>query len=74
MNLYERHELDDDDSVRFRWRDNTDCGVWERIKYGSTLRDQRKHWEDVQPEYILKDRLSQFTLLAMYSILMTQSF
>ena len=72
MNRYERHELDDDDdSVHFRWRENMDCGVWERIKYGSARRDQRKH---CQPEYILKERLSQFTLLAMYSILMTQSF
>ena len=36
MNRYERHELDDDDddSVRFRWRENMDCGLWERIKAG----------------------------------------
>lgn len=36
MNRYEWHELDDDDddSVHFRWRENTDCGVWERIRYG----------------------------------------
>ena len=34
MNRYERHELDDDDWVRFRWRENLDCAVRERIKHG----------------------------------------
>ena len=40
MNRYERHELDDNDSVHFRWRENTDCGVWEGIKYGLFLEAQ----------------------------------
>ena len=28
MICYDRHELDGDDPVRFRWKVNVDCGLW----------------------------------------------